>query len=290
MAARVSIRTANASLARAHVPDVHLHLALPRRLLGALIVLAVCLMALFAPQIVPGDPSQIDARSRLQAPTLEHPFGTDAFGRDLFRRVIYGAQPSLGVSVFAVVLGAFPGILLGMIAGRRDGWLDHILTQVMDAWIALPGVLLALLLAAALGRSLVVLTLALGIGTIPMFYRVARTETLRVRSALYVEAAVSLGADSWRITRCHVLPNIASSMIVLCTVMVGRMLLATSALSFIGLGAPPPSPEWGGLLAEGRTHMHEAWWLMWFPGLAIALTTFGFYLLGNSIRDQQAGD
>ena len=175
MAARVSIRTANASLARAHVPDVHLHLALPRRLLGALIVLVVCLMALFAPQIVPGDPSQIDARSRLQAPTLEHPFGTDAFGRDQFRRVIYGAQPSLGVSVFAVMLGAAPGILLGMIAGRRDGWLDHILTQVMDAWIALPGVLLALLLAAALGRSLVVLTLALGIGTIPMFYRVART-------------------------------------------------------------------------------------------------------------------
>ncbi|MBE0689961.1 MAG: ABC transporter permease, partial [Anaerolineae bacterium] len=260
MAARLSIRTINGRLARAHQPsDVRLHLALPKRLLGAVIVIAVCLLALLAPQIVPGDPSRIDARARLEAPSLEHPFGTDAFGRDLFRRVVHGAQPSLGVSVFAVVLGAVPGILLGMFAGRTGRWIDHLMTQVMDAWIALPGVLLALLLAAVLGRPLVVLTLALGIGTIPMFFRVARTETLRIRSELYVEAAVSLGADSWRITRAHVLPNIASSMIVLCTVMIGRMLLATSALSFIGLGAPPPSPEWGGLLAEGRAHMHEAW-------------------------------
>jgi ABC-type dipeptide/oligopeptide/nickel transport system permease subunit len=281
------------------IPQLHYHpeerarrrvdrFGLPLRLVfGTALIGLVVLASSLAPQIAPYDPSALNPSERLLAPSAEHFFGTDMFGRDLFSRIIYGAQPTLLVAVGAMLLGLLPGVTLGLLAGQKRSLFDQILTQIVDAWLALPGVLIALVMVAMLGRSLAVLLLALGISAIPTFFRIVRAETMRIYSEEYVEAAVSLGADSRGILLRHVLPNIKSSIIVLCAITVGRMLLATSALSFIGLGAPPPSPEWGSLLAEGRSYMYEHWWLMWFPGAAIALTTFGFYLLGNCLRDRR---
>jgi ABC-type dipeptide/oligopeptide/nickel transport system permease subunit len=243
-------------------------------------------VAVFAPSIAPYDPVKIDPSVRLIAPSADHLFGTDMYGRDLFSRMLYGAQPSLTVAVGAVLIGLVPGVMLGLIAGSRRGVVDQFLTQIMDAWIALPGVLVALVMVAMLGRSLLVLTLALAISTIPTFYRVTRAETLRASIMLYVKAAESLGATPQHILLRHILPNIASSLIVLAAVTISRMLLASSGLSFIGLGAPPPSPEWGSLLAESRSHLHDSGWLIWFPGMAIFLATFAFYSIGTTLRDR----
>lgn len=263
--------------------------SLPGRLgVGVAILSLVALIVVFAPQIAPHETGGINASARLLSPNATYPFGTDSFGRDLFSRVIIGTRVSLGVAISAVMIGLIPGVLLGMLAGAYRGIWSALLTQAVDAWMALPGVLVALVMVAAFGRSLNVLALALGIATFPMFYRLTRAETLRADSELYVEAAESLGARRARVLLRHILPNIISPVIVMVVLSCGRMLLATSALSFIGLGAPPPTPEWGSLIAEGRDYMHSAWWLIWFPGLAIAFTTFGFHLVGNSLVSRRS--
>jgi ABC-type dipeptide/oligopeptide/nickel transport system permease subunit len=255
--------------------------------MGIALLLLIGGVALAAPRIAPHDPAAISPPDRMMPPDAEHPLGTDMFGRDLFSRLLYGAAPTLQVALGAVLIGALPGVTLGLLAGSRRSLFDQLLTQVIDAWIALPGVLVALVLTAALGRSLLVLTFTLGFSSIPMFYRIARAETMRVSAEPFIEAARSLGAPPLVILWRHILPNIAPSLLSLLTISAGRMLLATSALSFIGLGAPPPSPEWGTLLAEGRERMDQGWWLIWFPGAAIALTTFAFFLLGGALRDQR---
>ncbi len=271
---------------------IRLRIALPkmpsRLVIGLFILLVVALVATFAPQIAPHPTEGINAQARLLAPDWTHPFGTDSYGRDLFSRVIVGTRVSLRVAISAVTIGLVPGVLLGMLAGLFRGWWSALMTQAIDAWMALPGVLVALVMVATFGRSLDVLSAALGIATFPMFYRLARAETMRAASELYVEAAESLGARQTRLLLSHILPNIASPIIVMVVLACGRMLLATSALSFIGLGAPPPTPEWGSLIAEGRDYMHSAWWLIWFPGLAIAMTTFGFHLVGNSLVSRRS--
>ncbi|MCL4249819.1 MAG: ABC transporter permease [Anaerolineae bacterium] len=249
------------------------------------LLLLIGLAAFVLPNLTPCDPAAINPSERMLPPSHEHPLGTDMFGRDMFSRVMYGARPTFEVAIGAVLIGAVPGVALGLVAGSKRSLFDQIFTQVVDAWIALPGVLVALVLAAAMGRSLFVLALALGISSIPLFYRVIRAETMRISSEPYVEAATSLGADRKAILLRHVFPNVAPSLLSLVTISIGRMLLATSALSFIGLGAPPPSPEWGSLLAEGRAYMETSWWLIWYPGVAIALTTFAIFLFGNALRD-----
>lgn len=259
----------------------------PRLKFAAALLLLIGVLALVAPHIAPYDPAAISAGDRMRPPSFSHPFGTDMFGRDLFSRVLVGAQPTLLVAFGAVLIGAVPGLALGLLAGSKQNWFDQLLTQVVDAWIALPGVLVALVMSAAFGRSLPVVAVALGVSSIPMFYRVVRAETMRVAAEPFIEAAESLGADQRTVLMHHIFPNIAPSFLALFTIAIGRMLLATSALSFIGLGAPPPSPEWGSLLAEGRSHMDANWWLIWFPGLALALTTFAVFLLGNALRDRQ---
>lgn len=290
---RPNITTRAPADAPARTP-IRLRIVLPRmpnRLVMGLLILAfVAMVAIFAPQIAPHETGGINAQARLLAPDSTHLFGTDSYGRDLFSRVIIGTRISLGVSISAVVIGLFPGVLLGMLAGMYRGMWSALLTQAVDAWMALPGVLVALVMVATFGRSLTVLALALGIATFPMFYRLARAETLRADGELYVEAAESLGARRGRVLLRHILPNILSPLIVMVVLACGRMLLATSALSFIGLGAPPPTPEWGSLVAEGREYMHTAWWLIWFPGLAIAFATFGFHLVGNSLVSRRNRD
>lgn len=257
---------------------------------GLFILMTIGVVALLAPQIAPYTVDGINAQNRLLSPSWSHLFGTDNYGRDLFSRIIVGSRVSLGVAVSAVLIGLIPGVLAGLMAGTYRGLWSALLTQAVDAWLALPGVLVALVMVAAFGRSLTVLVVALGISAFPMFYRLTRAETLRAASELYVEAAESLGASRPRILLQHILPNIASPIIVMVSLACGRMLLATSALSFIGLGVPPPTPEWGNLIAEGRDYMHTAWWLLWFPGLAIGITTLGFHLVGNSLIDRNCRD
>lgn len=254
-------------------------------LVGGMLVSLLIFAALLAPVLTPYAPDQIQGAIRLQTPSLGHPFGTDNFGRDLFSRVIYGSRIALQMSILAVLLAAIPGIWLGLMAGYHGGWGEQILSRVMEAWLAFPGMLLAVVLVARLGPSLQTTVVALGIVGIPSFYRMARSGALSARHALYVEAARALGIGNSRILLRHILPNLASPLIVLCTLRIGSMLLAAGGLSFIGLGAQPPTPEWGALLAAGRDYMDNAWWLAFFPGLAFTMGVMGFNLLGDGLRD-----
>lgn len=278
-------RTLTSTYARDVVPQSPRKKISRTFVVGLVIVLFMLILALFAPVIIPYDVAAMSPADRLQAPSLSHPFGTDYFGRDLFSRVIFGARLSLSVTINAVLIGAVPGIIFGIWAGTQRGWFEHITTQVMDAWLALPAILVALVMAAVFGRSLVVLTFAVGLAGIPAYYRIARAEAMRISHETYIEAALSLGATRLHLFVRHVLPNIFPAMLVMMTLRTGRLLLAVSALSFIGLGAPPPAPEWGALLADSKDYMHMAWWLMWFPGLFIAVTVYGFNMLGDGLRD-----
>lgn len=254
-------------------------------IIGGMIVLVIVAAAVLAPHLTPHDMARMSPAERLQAPSLAHPFGTDPMGRDLFSRVLFGARLSLSVAVLAVTIAGVPGILLGIAAGMYPGWLENVISRVMDAWIAVPSLLLAIAMAATLGRSTLVIALALGLAGISTYYRQARAETLRARGEGYVEAARALGAPEYRVLAVHILPNVLPSLLVLLTFRTGGMLMAVSALGFIGLGAPPPEPEWGTLIADGRNYMAQAWWLTAFPGAAITLTIFGLNLLGDGLRD-----
>ena len=262
----------------------------PHLLVGCGLIGLIVLAALLAPVLAPSPPNLIRPSLRLQPPGLAHPFGTDPLGRDLFSRVLYGARIALQMSVLAALLAALPGTGLGLLAGYHQGWLEQILSRIMDGWLALPGMLLAIVLVARMGPSLTTTVVALGIVGIPSYYRLVRNGTLSARHALYVEAARSIGASEARILLRHILPNLASSIIVLTTLRLGAMVLAGGALSFIGLGAQPPQPEWGALLATGRDYMDTAWWLALFPGLAITAAVMGFNLLGDGLRDVLAPD
>lgn len=277
-----------------HIVDLQPHLPTLQRLTlstwqVSLMLLGVVLaLIVIAPALAPYPPNEINPSQRLLPPGPNHLFGTDAYGRDLLSRILTGAQLSLPVAIGAALIGALPGSLIGVVAAMRQGFLESLVTQSMDALMALPGLLVALAMVSAFGRDLAILAMALGFATLPMFYRIARAETLRLRHELFVTAARSLGASEFRVMVQHILPNITSTLIVLLAVTTGKLLLATSALSFIGLGAPPPAPEWGSLLAEGRDHMHHAWWLMWFPGAIIAFTTFCFYMLSHRLASTGA--
>lgn len=257
----------------------------PAFAVGAAIVAVLVIVAVLAPVIAPQAPDLIQPAERLQAPSVRHFFGTDVFGRDLFSRVVYGARLALLTCLGAILISAVPGISSGLVAGFRGGRSDALLSRIMDAWMAFPGLLLAIVLVARLGPSLTTTIIALGIVGVPSFYRLARSSTLSTGQSLYVEAAHATGASQTRIMTRHILPNIASPLIVLITLRLGTILLAAGGLSFIGLGAQPPSPEWGALLAAGRDYMDTAWWLALFPGLALTLCVIGFNLLGDGLRD-----
>ncbi len=250
-----------------------------------MLVATVVLGALLAPVLAPSAPDLVQPALRLKPPSSAHPFGTDAFGRDQFARVLYGARLALLSSVLPMLLAAVPGTLLGLIAGYRKGRLEQLLSRLIDVWLAFPGLLLAIVLVARLGPSLNTTVLALGVVGVPWYYRLVRGGTLCECEALYVEAARSVGASSARILLRHILPNLAGSVVVLCSLRLGTVLLAAGGLSFIGLGAQPPTPEWGALLNSGREYMEVAWWLPLFPGLALTWTVMGYNLLGDGLRD-----
>lgn len=257
-------------------------------LVGGLLVSLVVMTALAAPWLAPYAPDTLLPEARLLPPGGNHLFGTDSFGRDLFSRVVFGARLALRLSLVTAAISSLPGIFLGLLAGYYRGWLDQIFSRLVDAWLALPGLLFALLIIARTGPSLDGAILALGIAGIPSYYRLARAGTISLSQSPFVEASRALGAGGARILLKHILPNLLTSLIVLTSLRLGTILLAGGSLSFIGLGAQTPEPEWGALLAEGREYMRFAPWLVVFPGLAITLTVVGFNLLGDGIRDRLA--
>ena len=257
----------------------------PALLVGASLVAAVALVGIVVPLATPYAPDQVIPGARLLPPSSAHPFGTDALGRDLLTRIAYGAHLAAEMALLSVGLSLGVGLVLGSLAGYHGGWADQVVSRVMDGWLALPGALVAIVIVARLGPSLDNLILALGLMGVPAFYRIVRSTTLSARRTPYAEAAVALGAsDAWVMWR-HVFPNILSPVVVLTTMRLGTALLTGSSLSFIGLGAQPPLPEWGALLAAGRSYVDTAWWLAVFPGLAATLTVVGLNLLGDGLRD-----
>ncbi len=255
-------------------------------LLGALIVLAFLLTAVLAPLIAPYHPiSDGSLVDRLQAPTESHLLGTDSQGRDILSRIIYGAQISVQIGVISVGISLLIGTLLGVLAGFYGGWVDNLIMRLVDIMMAFPGVLLAIAITAVLGPELKNAMIAIGIVNIPSFARIVRGTVLSVKGMEYVEAARAIGATDTRIIFRHVLPNSLAPLIVQTTLSVGTAILDAAALSFLGLGAQPPTPEWGAMLSDGRSYLQKAPWVMFFPGMAIMLVVLGFNLLGDGLRD-----
>ena len=254
-------------------------------MIGATLIAFEIFLALTAPWIVPFDPYKQNPRAALQAPSREHWFGTDDTGRDLMSRVIYGTRISLRVGLISVGIGGSIGITLGILAGFRGGFVDNVIMRGMDLLLAFPGILLALAIIAILGPSLFYVMIAVGISAIPSYTRVARGATLALRDREFVVSARAIGARDSRITLKYILPNVLPPLIVLATLGIAGAILTAAGLSFIGLGAVPPTPEWGAILTLGRKYINQAWWYTTFPGLAIMITVLGINMLGDALRD-----
>ncbi|WP_409330145.1 ABC transporter permease [Trujillonella humicola] len=252
---------------------------------AAIVLVLVALVALFDEQLAPEGPNEISVPDRLQGPSWEHPFGTDDLGRDILSRVILGASVSLRVGSTAVGIALVVGTLIGLLAGYYGKWLDDVLMRLMDVLFAFPAVLLAIAVLAVRGPGPNNAAIAIGIVYIPIFARVTRASVLGVREEVYVRASRSVGASDWRILTRHVLPNAAPPIIVQTSISLAFAVLAEAALSFLGLGTQPPNPSWGLMLAEGRGYIDLAWWIAFFPGMAIFLVVLCFNLLGDGLRD-----
>ena len=255
-------------------------------LLGTLIVLIFILTAVLAPLLAPYHPINDGSLvERLQAPSASHLLGTDSQGRDILSRIIYGARVSVQVGIISVGIALVIGTLMGMAAGFYGGWVDNLMMRLVDIMLAFPSVLLAIAITAVLGPELKNAMLAIGVVNIPAFARIVRSTVLSVKAMEYVEAARAIGATDVRIIFRHVLPNSMAPLIVQTTLSIGTAILDAAALSFLGLGAQPPTPEWGAMLSDGRSYLQKAPWVMFFPGMAIMLVVLGFNLLGDGLRD-----
>ncbi|MFC4550117.1 MULTISPECIES: ABC transporter permease [Halorussus] len=252
---------------------------------GLAIVLTLVVVAIFAPLIAPYSISETNISERTEAPSLEHPFGTDELGRDIFSRVVMGTRISLEVGLQAIGAALAAGTLIGVIAGYSGGLTDEILMRVMDAAMAFPPVLLALTLLVVLGPELRNVILALAFVYTPYIARVARSAALTERNEAYVEAAVARGESNTRIVFSEVLPNCTAPLLVQGSLNISFAILAEASLSFLGLGAQPPTPSWGLMIDTGRGFIETAPWMIVFPGLAIGITVIGFNMLGDGLRD-----
>jgi peptide/nickel transport system permease protein len=250
----------------------------------ALLILII-LTGILGPFLAPYDPTKPDFAALLQGPSSEHLLGTDAMGRDLFSRLLHGTRVTLMVGVMAVSITFIVGTLIGVISAYVGGIVDNILMRIMDILLALPSIIMAMAIVAILGPSLTNAMIAIGISSIPSFARVTRGATLAIKSSGYVEASRALGSSRSWILRNQIMPNIMSTLLVYTTLLIGIAILDTSALGFIGLGAQPPTPEWGTMLSEGKEYVSDAWWLATFPGVAITLIVFIVNMLGDAIRD-----
>ena len=260
-------------------------------LFGILVVLGVLLAAAFAPLVAPFDPLEQDIGQRLREPGWQdaqghvHPLGTDHLGRDILSRIVFGSRIALVVGLAAVVISGLLGMVIGLLAGYFGGRVDDFLMRLADIQLAFPFILLAIAVIGVLGPSLRNIIIVIGVSSWVVYARVVRGEVLSIREREYVQAAIALGSQHWRVLRHHVLPNTLTPWLVVATLDMARVIVIESALSFLGLGVQPPTPTWGGMLADGRVYLSTAWWLATFPGLAILITVLGINLFGDGLRD-----
>ncbi|MCM8745158.1 ABC transporter permease [Thermomicrobium sp. CFH 73360] len=257
----------------------------PLNLVGVVLIALFLFLVAFGSLLAPHDPVQPNVAVKLQPPSSTYWFGTDELGRDVLSRVMSGAKYSLGVAFIILSIAVLVGTVVGLIAGYAGGIVDEFLMRVTDLFLAFPALVLAMAIAATLGRTLENTVIALTAVYWPWYARLVRGQVLWLKEREFVEAARAIGASPFRILGRHILPNTLAVVIVQLTLDVGYAVLATSGLSFIGLGAQPPTPEWGTMIAGARTFFREAWWYITFPGLALTLTVLGFNLLGDGLRD-----
>ena len=250
-------------------------------------VLLVCLIvaALLAPLIAPFDPAAPDYDNVLAGPSLLHLAGTDAYGRDILSRIIWGGRVSLTVGFLSVALGGVAGIVLGLLSGFLGGWIDGVLMRLMDVLLAFPGIILAIGVVALLGPGIDNVIYSIAVFSVPVFARLVRGSALGLKQTLYVQAARSIGVKPWLLMLRHILPGAMPGVIVYASLRLGTSILTAASLSFIGLGARPPSSEWGAMLSDGRSYLGVADHLTLFPGIAILMTVLAFNLLGDGLRD-----
>jgi peptide/nickel transport system permease protein len=261
-------------------------------LFGLVVVVVVVLTAIAASLVSPFDPIEQDLGDlRLKPPGFQdaagrvHPLGTDHLGRDLLARVIWGARPALLVGFAAVAISGVLGMLVGLIAGYFGGWVDDVLMRLADIQLAFPFILLAIAVIGVLGPSLPTIIVVIGVSSWVVYARIVRGAVLSLREREFVQAALALGGGDGRVLLRHILPNALTPWLVVATLDMARVIVIESALSFLGLGVQPPTPTWGGMLADGRVYISTAWWLATFPGLAILITVLGINLFGDGLRD-----
>jgi peptide/nickel transport system permease protein len=260
-------------------------------LFGLLVVGLAVLTAVLAPVVSPFDPLAQDISQRLREPGWQdpqgrvHPLGTDHLGRDILARIIYGSRIALLVGLAAVVISGVLGMAIGLVAGYFGGRVDDFFMRLADVQLAFPFILLAIAVIGVLGPSLRNIIAVIGVSSWVVYARVVRGEVLSIREREFVHAAVALGSRDWRVLAHHVLPNTFTPWLVVATLDMARVIVIESALSFLGLGVQPPTPTWGGMLADGRVYLSTAWWLATFPGFAILITVLGINLFGDGLRD-----
>jgi peptide/nickel transport system permease protein len=257
----------------------------PLVIAAMVMLVAFIILALAAPLFAPHDPTALIPGAVMRPPSLHYLFGTDELGRDVLSRVIHGARISLQIGIFTISIALILGTLVGITAGFYGGLVDGALMAVMEVLLAFPQILLAMAIVAMLGPNLTNAMIAVGLSAVPVYARIARGTTLSVRSMDFVEAARAVGAGDGRILLRHVLPNMISPVVVLATAGVGIAILIAAGLSYLGLGAQPPTPEWGAMLSESRAYLRNAWWMATFPGLAITLVVVSLNLCGDWLRD-----
>jgi peptide/nickel transport system permease protein len=252
---------------------------------GAVILVLFVFTALLAPWLAPYSPTDQHLAVRLSPPSWTHWLGTDDLGRDLLSRLVFGTQVSLRVGVIAVALALVGGTALGLLAGYKGDRTDEAVMRCLDVLLAFPSILLAILVVAILGPSLENAIVAIAVVNIPVYARLVRAAVMGLKHQEFIEAARASGAGHWRIVWHHILPNCLTPITVQATLGIGTAILETAGLSFLGLGAQPPTPEWGTMLNDARPYIRDAWWIITFPGVAIIVTVLGFNLLGDGLRD-----
>lgn len=253
--------------------------------LGAVVIIILICIAIFAPQLSPNSPIKANLQDRLIHPCIEYPFGTDEYGRCVLSRILYGARISLGIGFIVVIISGMVGIILGVVSGYYGGLIDTVIMRLVDATLAFPSIFLALVIANILGRGLVSVMIALTIIEWTKYARVSRGSVLSIKEKEFVESARSLGAYDHYIMLHHIFPNIIAPIIVVGTLGIAFVILSVGTLGFLGFGPQPPTPEWGAMLNAGRSYMRTAPYLMIFPGLAIMITVLAFNLFGDGLRD-----
>ncbi|MDO8672137.1 MAG: ABC transporter permease [Dehalococcoidia bacterium] len=255
----------------------------------SIVILSFILLAIFADLVTTISPYDQNIPNRLQAPDFfgvrEHWIGTDALGRDVLTRLIYGARVTLTVALAAISLGQAIGLTLGITSGFFGGWYDKVVMRVVDGFMSIPGIFLALLLAVVLGPSFQTVIIAIGLVIWATFVRTLRAETMKIKEADFVKLARVAGCSNWWIISRHIFPNLLNLWVVLVSLQVGSVILIEASLGFLGAGVPPPTPSWGSLISDGRQYVTSAWWLSFFPGLAIMLVVLSVNLFGDWLRD-----